>query len=224
MEKLFYNKYALAVSLQKGATKEVRANTNAGFTLVEIVLVVAIFGVISLALGNFMFNIFDQNRFLSSSISAEQEGRVVLKTFATELRSASPSSAGAYPIYSASSTEIIFYSDLNNDGQKEQVRYFLSGKTLKKGVIQPSTTTPPTYTGTETVTELVHNIINDATELFTYYDMNYDGTTSPLPSPVTINSIRLVKVSLIIDADPGKSPSSINITTQTSIRNLKDNL
>lgn len=197
---------------------------NSGFTILEIIIVVAIFSLISVALGVFMFDVFDQNRFISSSISAEQEGRIVLKTFATELRSASSSSAGAYPILSASSNQIVFYTDLNNDGLKEQVRYFLSGTALMKGVTQPSSSSPPTYLGSEVISEMVHNITNGTAGIFSYYDASYDGTTAPLPFPITISLVRLVKVNLVIDADPGKSPTSINITTQTSIRNLKDNL
>jgi prepilin-type N-terminal cleavage/methylation domain-containing protein len=198
--------------------------TQSGFTILETLISVAILGAIVVALGSFMFNVFDQNRFLSASISSEQEGRIVLKTFATELRSASLSSNGSYPILSASSTAIIFYSDLNNDGQKEQVRYFMSGTTLKKGVIQPSVTAPPDYAGAEVVTDMVHNITNAGAGIFSYYDSSYDGTSAALTFPVTISSIRLVKVNLVIDADPIKSPSAINITTQTSVRNLKDNL
>jgi prepilin-type N-terminal cleavage/methylation domain-containing protein len=195
-----------------------------GFTIIEIIIVVAITAAIAGVVGTFMFNVFDQNRFLSSSINAEQEGRIVLKTFAAELRSASPSSAGSYPIESASSTAIIFYSDINNDGQKERVRYFMNGTTLKKGVIQPSNAVPPTYNGTEVMTEMVHNITNGNSGIFSYYDSSYDGTTAALTTPVTISTIRLVKVSLVIDADPNKSPTAVTITTQTSIRNLKDNL
>ncbi len=197
---------------------------SSGITILEVLITVAIFGLVATALGGFMFNVFDQNRFLSASINAEQEGRVVLKTFASELRSASASSAGSYPILSASSTAITFYSDLNNNGLKEQVRYFMSGKTLKKGVIQPSTSVPPTYNGTEVVTDLVNNITNGTSGIFSYYDSSYDGTNAPLAAPISVSLIRLVKVTLVIDSDPGKSPTAVNITTQTSVRNLKDNL
>ena len=197
---------------------------NTGISILETMIAVAIFAVIGLLIANFMFNIFDQNRFLSASITAEQEGRIVLKTFATELRSASVSSAGSYPILAASSTAITFYSDVNNDGQREQIRYFMNGTTLKKGVIQPTAGTPPTYNGAEVVTDMVHNVTNSASGIFFYYDSSYDGTTSALSAPVSVSTIRLVKVSLLIDADPNKSPTAINITTQTSVRNLKDNL
>jgi hypothetical protein len=74
------------------------------------------------------------------------------------------------------------------------------------------------------MTEMVHNITNGNSGIFSYYDSSYDGTTAALTTPVTISAIRLVKVSLVIDADPGKSPTAVTITTQTSIRNLKDNL
>jgi hypothetical protein len=136
----------------------------------------------------------------------------------------SPSAMGAYAIVQAATSSLTFYDDIDNDSSIEKVRYFLSGSTLKKGVVEPSGS-PLNYNGTETIKELVHNIANNATtSIFSYYDSSYAGTSSPLALPVNVLSVRLIKVSLVIDSDPLKPPAPIYMSTQVSIRNIKDNL
>ena len=46
----------------------------------------------------------------------------------------------------------------------------------------------------------------------------------PLSQPVTTTAVHLVKVNLILDADPNRLPSSVTYSVQASIRNLKTNL
>jgi hypothetical protein len=141
------------------------------------------------------------------------------------LRSASQSSTGAYPIAAASSTSLTYFSDIDHDGLKEQVRYFLSGTTLKRGVIKPSGN-PLTYnTANEKITNLVRNIIrDDANPIFSYYDSSYDGSSSAMTNPPNILNIRLIKITFLIDRDPATAPAAAEFSTQVSIRNLKDNL
>jgi len=136
----------------------------------------------------------------------------------------SPSSLGSYPIEIAADNTLVFFTDINDDGLKERVRYFVQGTTLKKGVISPTGSPLAYVSANETFTELVHNLRNGSTPVFTYYDTNYNGTTSPLTQPVDISFIRLIKVNMIVDVDPNRSPVPVTVTTQISVRNLKDNL
>jgi hypothetical protein len=166
----------------------------------------------------FQKDVFSLDTFLSSSLTAQDEARKVLKNITAEIRPLSPSSVGAYPIAEANPTSFIFYSDINNDQLKERVRYFLSGTTLKKGVIKPSGT-PLTYNpANETIKEVIHDVKSGTNLIFEYYDKNYDGTT-----PIDILAVRLIKITIVIDKDPNKSPGPITLTTQVSTRNLKDN-
>ncbi len=197
---------------------------NFGFTLVELVVSVAIVSLISITIATFQKDIFFVTSSLSGSMNAQLDARHIVKIMVTELRQASPSNMGAYPIELASSTGVTFYSDINHDGLKDKVRYFLSGKTIKKGVIVP-TGTPLTYTGAETITTIISNVVASSTvPLFQYYPSSYAGTTSPLTQPVDTSVVRLVKITAIIDVDPNRSPIPLLVTSQVSIRNLKDNL
>jgi len=196
-----------------------------GFTLIEILVSVAIFTMVSIVVSTFQRDIFSLNRNLQSGLNAQLEARHVIKIMVAELRKASPSSLGAYPIELASSTGITFYSDVDNDGLKDKVRYFLNGTTIKKGVIAP-TGNPYVYTsGNERITTIVNYVIASSTlPIFEYHTSAYAGTSTPLSQPVTVSSVRLIKINVIIDTNPLTSPRALIVTTQVTPRNLKDNL
>ncbi len=195
---------------------------NEGMTLAEILVAMAIITVIGLAISTFARDLFMYSGTVQSNLSAQQDARQMLRQFASELRIASQSSTGTYPISEASDTAITFYSDLNGDGIKDRVRYYVSGNMIKKDVLVP-TGLPLAYTGTP-ATSIVMRDLSVTTGIFSYYDKNYTGTSAPLGSPVDVSSVRLVKMNITIDRDPNRSPTPINVTTQVVIRNLKDNL
>lgn len=201
-----------------------KENFLAGFTLIEILVTMAIFSLIMGAVGLFARDIFYYNNIFSGGLTSYDDAKKILQPITSEIRSASPSSLGAYSIEIADNTNFVFYSDIINNGLKERVRYFLSGTNLMRGVIIPSGNPLKYLSNSETVSEIVHNIRNGSTPIFTYYDTNYNGSTSSLPIPVSVLSIRLVKITLIIDADPNRPPLPITVTTEANIRNLKDNL
>jgi len=194
-----------------------------GFSLVEIVVVVAITAVIFLAVFNFGQSIFSFNSNAQKNLSAQSDGRRVLKNIVKELRSTSPSSLGSYSIVLASTTAITFFVNLDSDIYKEQVRYFLVGKELKRGVIKPSGTPLVYNSANEQVVTLIKDINNGITPIFEYFDSSYAGTTTPLTQPVQITKIRMVRATLKIDQDPNQS-SPVIVESQVFLRNLKDNL
>jgi len=195
-----------------------------GFSLVEIIVAVAIAAAIFLAIFNFGQDIFSFNSNAQKNLSAQSDARRVLKTITKELRSASPGSLGSYPIVLASSTAVTFFSNIDSDNYKEQVRYFLQGKELKKGVIKPSGSPLSYNPANEAVTILVRDLNNGATPIFDYYDSSYTGTSTPLSQPVQVTKVRLVRVILKIEKDPNKSLGPVVVTSQVFLRNLKDNL
>lgn len=195
-----------------------------GFTLVEIIIAAGIFVAISIIIGNFGRDIFFFNSDLNSSLSVQFDARQVLRKLISELRSTSPSSLGAYPIALASTSTLTFFSNIDDDSLKEQVRYFLQGSELRRGVTKPSGS-PLTYNpGNEIISTVTHDVVNGVIPIFDYFSNNYAGTSSPLSLPVDTLSVRLVRVTLILDKDPNRPPTPITVTTQVMLRNLKDNL
>lgn len=195
-----------------------------GFTLVEIVVATAIAAVIFMAVFDFGNGIFSFNSNAQKNLSAQSDGRRVLKSIVKELRSTSPSSLGSYPIALASSTAVTFFADIDNDAYKEQIRYFLSGKDLKRGVIKPSGYPLSYNPANEQISNLIGDINNGATPIFDYFDSNYTGTSTPLSQPVQVAKVRLIRITVKIEKDPNKLLGPIIITSQVFLRNLKDNL
>ena len=195
-----------------------------GFSLIEILVALGIFSLIVVAIGLFQRDVFSLNNILQVGLKNQNEAKKILRPFANEARSASQSNLGSYPLATVASTTFSFYSDIDNDGLKEKVRYFLDDTTFKKGVIKPSGN-PLTYNEEdEDIVRVVHDVVN--VSIFSYFDESYDGTASstPLAQPVTPSDVRLVQVEIVIDSDPNKPPAPLPVTTQVSIRNLKDNL
>lgn len=185
---------------------------NNGFTLVEVLVGMGILILISGSLFAFGAFIFRQNNVLQTGLLANQDARQTLRHLEGELRSATASDTGAYVVAQATANSFTFFSDIDGDGLHEQIRYFVSGTTLKRGVIKP-TGSPLVYNpASETLTTVVNQLADPGQTIFNYYDKNYVGTGAALSLPIDIPAIRLVKVTLG------------DYSTQVVIRSLKDNL
>lgn len=199
-----------------------------GFTIIEAVVAVAVFLVIVSVMIVFQRSVLTNTKVLQSSLLVQMQVRKTTQAFIAEVRSARSSSAGAYPIESAATSSFVFYANIDGDSAVERVRYFLGTttppSTLLKGVTKP---TGIVYNlANESISNQVNAINASSTvPIFTYYDKNYNGTSSstPLSEPVNIPDIRLVKMSLPVDPNQSRSPIFQIYSTQVMLRNLKDN-
>lgn len=200
-------------------------NYKNGFSLIELIVSIAIVAIVMVVVSNFQVNVLRFNKYSKDVLESSQDAKAILRVMVKEMRSITPSNNGSYPIVSAGTSTLTFYSDINDDGLIDQVRYYLSTTTLKKGVIIPSGS-PLTYNSlNEQFSTLAYNIKNGtSTALFEYYDTNYAGTSTPLSYPLNTTAVRLVRVNLLIDADPNRSPVPRLYTSTATLRNLKDNL
>ena len=203
----------------------IKQNTrDLGFSVIEVTVAIFILTLVGIAVYAFQKDVFSLNRILSQSIVSQEEVRRALKVMSAEIRATSPSSIGAYAIAETATSSFIFYSNIDDDSFKERVRYFLEGTVLKKGVTKPAGD-PLTYNpASETISDVVRDVANGTTALFSYYDTDYDGTSQPLVQPINISIVRLVRIVIMVDRDSSVLPGPITLTTQISMRNLKDNL
>ncbi len=198
--------------------------SKTGFTLVEIIIVTGLALGIFLTVFLFGQSSFSFNRSAQNNLDAQSSARRVLKTLVKELRSVSPSSLGAYPIALASTTSVIFFSNIDSDAYKEQVRYFLDGGSLKRGVVKPSGIPLSYNPANETITTMIRDINNGAVPIFEYFDNSFTGTSTPLAQPVQATDVRLIRIIVKIEKDPNKSLGPFQVESQVFLRNLKDNL
>lgn len=195
-----------------------------GFTLIEVVVSMGIAAILIVGVSIFQKDFLAFGDTLQSGVATQQEAQNTLNQMVWEIRTAAPSSLGAYPIAEADAIHFIFYADDNDDGYPERIRYTLNGSNLERGVIHP-TQNPVTYpTASEAVKLVATGVTNGTSPVFEYFDSSASSLTTPLTLPVDIPSIRLVRINLNIDLDTAKPPGATNVTTAVLIRNLKDNL
>lgn len=196
---------------------------NRGITLVEIIVAVSVFSFLALAITSLFLTSWRYNSIVWEQLKTQNEGRKATQDFVNELRTASQSSIGAYPIEAAATTSITFYSNIDTDTLRERIRYFMSNRTLKRGVIKP-TGNPLTYNSlNEVVTDVAHDVANTTTPVFYYYDSNFSGAEAALTYPIDVTQIRVIKITLQLDENPNLTPTPFFIESKGLLRNLKDN-
>lgn len=195
-----------------------------GFTLVESILSLAIFSAVIIAVGAFQRDVFYFNDVIQTGLTNVSEARKVLRPFVNEVRGAQPSNLGAFPIAEATQNSFSFYTDIDNDDVREKIRYFLDGDTFKKGVIKPSGNPYVYDNDDEKIVTVIRNVVPGSTA-FSYFNSDYNGIdgSQALSFPVSPAEVRLVRIDLTVDANPDRAPSLLTITTQATVRNLKDN-
>lgn len=197
-----------------------------GFTLIEFLIVSAIVAVVAMVISSFQNNLFSLNTFLEESLSIQRDAEAVMKSVVAELRTASQSNTGGYPIEKAEPFSLAFYANIDADPARERIQYFLDDSLLKRSVVKPagSPLTYSTTTATEMLSVVLRNLVASSTApLFSYYDRNYAGTTTPLAVPVNVLAVRLVAIQLTADERPNDLVPEITVKSQVTIRNLKDN-
>lgn len=194
-----------------------------GFTVIEIIIAIAITGILATILADFMQQSIQMQTFITEQSQAISEAQIGSELFAKEMREAASADTGAYIIEEATENSVIFYSDIDTDVAIERVHYYLDGNSFKKGIIEP-TGIPLVYTGAETISLISNSVVNNGTPIFTYYTENYPIDTTPLPYPADVTSITLAKINLEINVNPEKVPDTYAVTTFIQLRNLKNNL
>ena len=96
------------------------------FTLIETLVAIFIFTLAMGAASAFIIVFYQTHAYASEQSAAIEEARRGIKTMVKEVRAAKTGDNGTYPIERADDKQFIFYSDIDNDGQTERVRYFLS--------------------------------------------------------------------------------------------------
>ncbi len=199
-----------------------KSNPQHGFTLIEAITTLAIFMIISVAVVSSIVMLYKGNRYAMEQAIAVENARRGVEQMVRDIREASYSDAGAYPIVSIGSTSVAFYSDLDRDNDVELIRLYLNGTSFMKRVTNP-TGSPAVYNeanGVENMlSENVRNI-EQGTPIFEYY--NSAGTK--LTSYGNVTPAVFIKVSLIVNVNPKTLPNEYVLRSSAAIRNLKVNL
>lgn len=183
-----------------------RLASERGFTLIELVVSVAIGMVIVLAIAALMDSAEGQTTRITSRVDGTQRGRSAMEQIVQRLRS-QVCLGSATPVISAQATEVTFYADFGDEAfTPEKRRFYVSGDLLKEDMWVGSGTPPNvTFATTPTQTRTVATGIDQAKDgagsalpYFTYYAYNAATPTEPseeLAAPLTSDDLtRLVRL------------------------------
>ncbi len=197
-----------------------------GFSLIELLIVIGILIIVGGVIAVFGRDFFSLRGLFEEGLVNERNAEEAIRAIVSEVRAASQSSVGNYALQIVQDNAMSFFANIDADADKERVHYFLDGTRLRKSVVHPAGN-PLTYSTTtaqEVLTTALDDVAASSTQpIFSYYDTYYGGTTTPLTQPVNVLNIRLVKITLTVDRDPARLPPPLVISSQVSIRNLKDN-
>ncbi len=189
-----------------------------GFTVIEVVIALALFSGIMLLVMLFSLDIADFSVQYQQDIAAKIESQLALSTMLSQFRSITASANGSYPILAASSTSFTFYADGTADGIPDQIRYFFGTSTVNRGLIR-STGTPALYpSSTEIVVPVITNM---STGTFRYYSSAFTGSEPPLTYPLDVSQIKAIQFQVTVDQATTSRPGPLNSSITVTFRNLR---
>ena len=195
---------------------------NSGMTFVEMLVYISIFSIIILTITYSATSFYRYNAYGLEQSQAIDSARRGIEPAINNIREATYSDEGAYPIISAAGNSFSFYSDIDTDSNIEKIRLFLDGNVLKKGVTQ-SAGDPLTYSDQpEEIFILSENVRNaeESVNIFTYYD----NTGAEVVDLSNVSGITFVTMNIIVNVNPARAPNNFTLRTSAALRNLKSNL
>lgn len=189
-----------------------------GMTLVEMIVVVAIFTMLMLAVGESISSFYRFNAYTIAQAYQVQNARRGMEQLVRDLREMTFADDGTFPLARMEDNLVGFYSDIDRDNSVEYVEYELTGTTLEKRIYD-ATGTPPVYEDTpdetDVLSEYVQNI-NQNTPTFTYYDEGGNEATATS----TVIDIRYIRAGLVVNIDPVRDPGEFTLRSSAALRNL----
>ncbi len=197
--------------------------TQRGFTILEMLVAVSIFGFLTIGIATMFLDVFIGSKQQFLAVSNVDQARLVTSQFLNELRNATTGVDGSFSLGQADDTQIIFYSKSLNSATVNRFRYYLAETTLYKGTIIP-TGNPLVYNVASESVKIVQNDVKN-TPIFFYYNDTYTEGQSALPQPVNLNNVKFVKINItVLTQVKNNSNTTFSISRGVAIRNLKTNL
>jgi len=210
--------------MKKTKHKNIKSDlSKRGFSIVETVVVISVFSVVMIALVSLTIYFYRSNAYSVEQSFAVNSARKGVEVMVGDIREATYSDEGAYPIVDAGHYFFEIYSDIDRDNNIEKIRFFVEDGLLKMGSVK-SSGDPLTYNDDDEVvsiiSEHVRNVDNNI-PIFRYYDSSGGEL---LNLSLNITNIAYVKVNLIVNVNPNRLPNEFTLKSSATLRNLKTNL
>ena len=168
------------------------------------------------AVSGLLIYFYSSNAYIIQQAYAVESARKGVEIMVREVKEATYSDVGAYPVIEAEEQIFVFYSDVDKDDNVEMVRYYLNGTNFERGETE-SVGDPPVYDySNEIVSVLSDNVRNNTERIFTYYN----ASSTEITDLGILTGIKMVKASLIVNVDPNGPPEEFTLTSSAQLRNL----
>lgn len=196
---------------------------DAGMTLIEAVIAIGIYTVLSLAISSSVTDFYKMHAYTLGQANEIENARRGMTQWNRDVKEMTTGADGTFPVAVIEPYRFGYYSDTDQDSRVEYIEYILATTTLTKFSYNPvgipavyNFTTPDK---TEILSLYVRNI-ELATSTFFYFD----NAGNELNSASPIINVRYVKAQIIVNIDPARSPGEFMLKSSVAPRNLKDNL
>ncbi len=192
-------------------------SSDRGVTLVELLIVVSLLSVIMVTAYLLQGSATTMSDQIEARATAYDESRTAVDRITRELRQAVEitDKGGAFSV--AQPRQMEFYSDVDNDGAPELVKYDVASNGLRRRVFEPTTLVAPfTYGSTESTSSIVIKVLDGSYgNVFTYYDR-----LDPPGVATSSDQASAVSLHLINSATVNGQTASVDVATWVKIRSI----
>lgn len=210
-----------------------RTGARAGFTLVEVLVSMAMLGVFAGALYGFFFAGTESSRGHEHQARALADARTATALLTRDLRQAVGQEEGvSSPVVSVSPTEVLLYVDLDGaasatDARPSLVRYAIEGAQLVREEAPPiGTTSPYTYGSPPAWGEsevLVDDVANGSAPLFTPLGKDGAELQPTINADAQLREVAAIALRLVVGHRLGQADSFSEVRTDVTLRNAPPN-
>jgi Tfp pilus assembly protein PilW len=202
---------------QNSALKKTDAVYKRGLSLVETVVTIAMATFAIIAIGSFTITFYRDHAYAIEQAFAVNSARKGVDRMVRDIREASFSDEGDFPIVSIGPYDIVFFSDIDHDDMIERVRFTLNSGTLFRGQAE-SAGMPSEYPVDDDSETIVSDYVRNEAyghTLFRYYDKEGIEITDY----GQIMDVTFVTVDMIVNINPDRLPRDFSLRSSASLRN-----
>ncbi len=189
-----------------------------GISLVETVITIGIAVFALITIGTFTLSFYRNHAYAIEQSFAVNSARKGVDRMVRDIREASFSDEGGFPVVSIGAYEIVFFSDIDRDDMIERVRFSLDNGLLLRGQAD-STGTPPEYPVSDDMESIVSDYVRNEEyghAMLRYYDEEGDE----IIDYDLVTDVAFVTIDLMVNINPDRLPHDFILKSSASLRNV----
>ncbi len=190
-----------------------------GISIVEMVVSIAMATFAIVAIGSFTISFYRTNAYGIEQSFAIHSARKGIDLMVRDIREATYSDEGSFPVVSIAPYAMVVYSDVDRDDSVERISFSLEGTNLIRGKAE-SAGDPPVYPGENDEEYSVSDSVRNetyGTPIFQYYDESGNEITDY----DAVTDVVFVTVNVLVNINPSRLPRDFSLRSSASLRNTR---